>query len=87
MISKSVKAKRRRNAEFLQQVSQIRVSQIDTRNGCRLYLISWPYFNPHWDIYDSGGWKYHHLECKGRRILVEEYGALLQAVKDKGSSK
>lgn len=80
MISKSVKSKRRCNAVFLKKVSEVTVHLIDARHGCRVYLISWPYFNPHSDMFNPGGWEYHHLECKGRERLVRSYRSVVVAM-------
>ncbi len=45
MISKSTKAKRRRNAEYHRLERTIRTSQIDGRGGNRFYLLSLPVGN------------------------------------------
>lgn len=67
MISKSARAKRRKNQSYHQAVASITVSLIDARNGCRLYVISRP-VTPSRSV---------HLEANGAQQLKRQYRDML----------
>lgn len=67
MISKSTRAKRRKNQSYHKVVASITVSLIDARNGCRLYLVSRP-VTPSQSI---------HLEANGAQQLKRQYRNML----------
>lgn len=67
MISKSTKAKRRKNQAYYRVVSSITVSLIDARNSCRFYVVSRP-VTPNQSV---------HLEANGVQQLKRQYQSML----------
>jgi hypothetical protein len=68
MIARSTKAKRRKNRSYHRAVAGITVSCIDSRNGCRFYLVSRS-VTPSQSI---------HLEANGPQHLEKQYRAMLE---------
>lgn len=67
MISKSTRAKRRKNQSYYKAVAGITTSLIDARNGCRFYLVSRS-LTPHKSV---------HLESNGAQHLKQQYRNML----------
>lgn len=63
MISKSTRAKRRKNKLYYQMLAGIKVVLIDNRNGRRFYLISHPVTSS----------QSIHLEANGAQQLRRQY--------------
>lgn len=68
MISKSTRAKRRRNQSYHQAVASVTVSLIDARNCCRFYVVSRP-VTPSYSV---------HLEANGAQQLKHQYRNMLE---------
>lgn len=72
MLSKSTKAKRRKNAAYYRMVSAITTTVIDRRDGICFYLISSPRT-------ESAS---IHLEAKGEAERKKQYHAMLSMCRE-----
>lgn len=68
MISKSTRAKRRKNKLYYQMLAGIKVVLIDHRNGRRFYLISRPVTSN----------QSIHLEANGAQQLKRQYRNMIE---------
>lgn len=72
MISKSTKAKRRKNAKLLSMFKQLRVLNIDNRNGCDSWIVSTPGRHKSESI---------HFECSSYKKTVKTFREICETIR------